>query len=117
MTAGTLPSITSPFRQKLGGWGEGDERGSEQGVWGGARWAPACIPPEVNGAEPDEHPDQQRGFLPQHDGPVVIEPPAGCAGMGWAPMGGGGGGWEGEGGGEGIEAHLVVRESRSAVVM
>lgn len=35
MTAGTLPSITSPFRQKLGGWGEGDERGSEQGVWGG----------------------------------------------------------------------------------
>lgn len=93
-------------------------RGASRGSGGGARWAPACIPPEVNGAEPDEHPDQQRGFLPQHDGPVVIEPPAGCAGMGWAPMGGGEGGMgRCVGGGEGIEAHLVVRESRSAVVM
>lgn len=34
-------------------------------------------PPEVDGAEPDQHPGEDSGFLPQHDGSRVIEPSAG----------------------------------------
>lgn len=82
----------------------------------------ACVPPhrpslpEVNGAEPNEHPREHCGLLPQHDGPIVIKPPVGqnvavrafasttvptphtCARLAAAP-------------------HLVVRVSRRAVEM
>lgn len=34
-------------------------------------------PPEVYGAQSDQHPGEDRGFLPQHDGSRVIETSAG----------------------------------------
>lgn len=86
MTTGVFPSSTSPFRQKLGaeqpqGWGGYEGMGvrtfAEKPPQPPTMATATQAPPEVYGAQSDQHPGEDRGFLPQHDGSRVIETSAG----------------------------------------
>lgn len=90
MTTGVLPSITSPFRQKLSrgsgrrSKGSGNPKRVRRGLCPAVSHCHLSLP-EVDGTEPNEHPREHRGLLPQHDGPVIVKPPAGKHAAGCAP--------------------------------